>query len=145
MYNGAEVGEMSSFRQTESPSDFFTIQISKDRVIEFRNTLNKVNSFYIRKNQLQITAIENLYKTKKLLQLDLQLANDLLSEEEYFSELENNFSKYSIDVKDQLMEDDVVIINEIIREVKSFESEISVDEISEIFSVNLAQGGKLLD
>lgn len=95
---------------------------------------NTLNNYHERLTELQNVAIKNLHKTKKLLQLDLQLANGMVTETEYSNELNSNTDKYSIEMKPMMNEDDIYVINDIVRSA-GIDENISVDEISEIFSI----------
>jgi hypothetical protein len=117
----------------------------KLNMVTLTNGINNLDmvSYISRLNELKITAIRNLYKTKKLLQLDLQLAHDTISSNEYETELRNNLDNYSIELNGIESENDIYIIKRIIDEV-GMERDISIDEIAEIFSIDTHSINKLI-
>ena len=124
----------SYFATSQEKSSYVTISLNETQVVEFVNGISEMRNYFGRCNDLQISAIRNLYKTKKLLQLDLQLAQASISEFDYSQEIEANPERYSIVLSDMASEDDIDIIKNIIHEV-GMDEDISVDEISEIFSI----------
>lgn len=122
-----------TFREATQSHGYITVNFNSTQVVEFVNRISNIQNFSLRKNDLQITAIRNLYKAKKLGQLDLQFASLAISEEEYTAEL--NSDKYTIDMNSSVGGDDVFIIKKIIDET-GIDLDISVDEISEMFSLD---------
>ena len=124
----------SCFANSIEKSGYVRVSLDETKLVEFVNGISEMKNYFARCNDLQISAIRNLYKTKKLLQLDLQLANQTLTESEYSHEIEANSERYSIELSEIKSEDDIFIIKNIIHEV-GMDEDISVDEICEIFSV----------
>lgn len=95
------------------------------------------NIFYIlrensEKETLYIKAIENLLKQKEYLNLVYQASHDLISNEEFNSELENNEDKYLIKIDADLNKKRLKLVMKIIENIKY---NFSDDDVSEMFSI----------
>lgn len=92
------------------------------------------NELISTKEQLYITAIQNLQKQVRYLQLSYTLQSGTISEEEFEQEIESNPDKYTVEVK--LLDDQSIlpVLNEVILQIGN---DLSVDEVMEIFSIDL--------
>lgn len=77
-------------------------------------------------------AILNLIKKSKFLQLYIQLAEGQIDEDEYEKELKENPDRYFINIKEVNSEIDWKALILILRNLPS---DLSVDEVSEIFGI----------
>ena len=79
-----------------------------------------------------LKAIKNLRKKNEFLQLTLQFEQELISDDEFYDELDNNEDKYLIKIDNSFDNSKFKYINQI---VQKLESDFSSDEIAELFSV----------
>lgn len=79
-------------------------------------------------------AINNLMKKNAFLSLSLQLAENLITEEDFEKEIENNRDKYIIELHHIANPDHMLIISDIVHRISS---RLTTDEVSEMFSVDL--------
>lgn len=87
---------------------------------------------YHSKELLFLRAVTNLTKKSEFLQLSLQLEQELITEEEYFQELDDNEEKYLIPVDENFKVENFKFISHIMNKLgRNFTS----DEIAELFSV----------
>jgi hypothetical protein len=131
----------SNFNSEYVPmSDSFVFAIQKQKNISIiQGELNPFieNFFYIlkenfEKENLYIKAIENLLKQKEYLNLVYQASHDLISNEEFNEELENNEDKYLIKIEDDIDKKRLRLVLKILEKIKY---NFSDDDISEIFSI----------
>lgn len=121
-------------------TDSFVFAIQKQKSVSFiQGDLNPFteNIFYIlkensEKENLYIRAIENLLKQKEYLNLAYQMSHNLISNEEFHDELENNEDKYLIRVDDTFDINRFKLLLKIIDKIKY---DFSDDDVSEIFSI----------
>jgi len=121
--------------------DSFLFAIQKDNNISMiGGTLNPIteNIFEILKENsdkenLYITAIENLLKQKEYLNLFYQANQNLISNEEFNEELEKNEHKYLIKINDKVELRSIKLLANIVSKIKF---DLSEDDLSEIFAVN---------
>jgi len=85
-----------------------------------------------RKEEFYLVAINNLLKKSDFLQLSLQHAEKVLTDEEFENELDSNSEKYLIDLHEFSEPSDINVIGDIVNQI---ERDFTVDEVSEIFSV----------
>jgi hypothetical protein len=122
-----------------------------DFIVVFRDSQNKIevdvtkamthffNSIGTRYNYNKsyqkycITAINNLIKKNEFLQLKLQVSEKILDQEEFDKELQENEEKYLIKLIPLECQDDIFVINDI---VKNINGELDVDEVGELFSID---------
>lgn len=90
------------------------------------------NNFLERKEELFITALNNLLKRAEFLQLSAQLSSNELTEEEFDNEIESNPGKYVVNINYLENERDIEIISSI---VQKLDRPISMDDVAEIFSI----------
>jgi len=114
-----------------------TIGVSKETIDNIFN-INKFNAI---KEDFYAIGINNLIKKNNLLQLSLQLSDELITEEEFEYETENNTEKYIISTKGLNSTNDLLALNEI---VKKIGRDFTVDQITEIFSVSFKNIKSLL-
>lgn len=94
--------------------------------------LHSILCNYEIKENFYAKAIKNLIKKNDYLQLTMQFDQDLISEDEFYDELEQNEDSYLIKIDHSFNESDFKFINEIIHRL---EKDFSSDEIAEIFSI----------
>lgn len=97
------------------------------------------------KEQLYIQALRNLFRKLDFIELNQSLDMDDISEEQYNRELEENEENYLIPapvVKPSVQQ--IVQITDIVRKIGR-ESKISVDEVSEIFSLDMDKAMSVLN
>lgn len=100
----------------------------------FRNWFSSF-SIHESKEELYLTALDNLLKKVDYLHLTLQLDQNLIDEEEFDKELEENEDKYLIKINHDFNSVDLQLIMSITSKLKN--RKFSSDEISEIFSVDI--------
>ena len=91
-----------------------------------------INNLYIkRKEKFFLTGIKNLRKNVKFLQLSKDLALNLINDQEFEEEIENNPEKFLIDIFP--MEDplDAVLLHEIVNQIGD---DFTIDEAGDTFS-----------
>ncbi|MCK9412117.1 MAG: hypothetical protein M0Q53_07430 [Prolixibacteraceae bacterium] len=89
---------------------------------------NHVNNL---RNDYCIVAIKNLIKKNEFLQLSMQLSENLISETEFETEIEENPEKYIIQINRLNHPINLHVISNILTQIgKSF----NLDEVSELFS-----------
>ena len=91
-------------------------------------------SYYDKKENLYLTAVDNLIKKNDFLQLTIQLDQELISEEEFRDELERNEIKYLIKMNPEPENVDFKILTEILSKLNR---EFTSDDASELFSIPL--------
>lgn len=112
---------------------FITFKTTSAKISAFNEVVNHYSLFLNKKEEYCIKAIKNLMKKNNFLELSLELSENQISVDEFEKEIENNPNKFVIDInyiKDSL---DLRVINEI---VKKLETELSIDEVAEIFSLD---------
>jgi len=97
---------------------------------------------YHSKEFLFLKALENLIKKAEFLQLSLQLEQELISEDDFFSELESNEDKYLIKLDENFKIENFKVISHIMNRLgRNFNS----DEISEMFSIPIERVNDYID
>jgi hypothetical protein len=89
-----------------------------------------------------IRAIKNLRKKNEYLQLTLQFEQELISDDEFYDELDNNEDKYLIKIDHSFDNSKFKYINQIIQKL---DSDFSSDEIAEMFSVPIESVNQYID
>lgn len=89
-------------------------------------------SNYSNRETLYVKAIKNLLKQKEYVNLMYQLSNELISNEEFSNELDQNEDKYLIKIDQDLNLDNYKAIIEILENLKE---DFTEDDVSEIFSL----------
>lgn len=100
-------------------------------------------SVYEAKEELYVTAIDNLLKKIEYLHLTMQLDQDLITEDEFDEELENNEDNYLIKMNSNFNDIDFSIVQSIIHKLKR--NKFSSDEISEMFSISIKSVEEFVD
>ncbi|MEP7169127.1 MAG: hypothetical protein ABI855_07115 [Bacteroidota bacterium] len=113
---------------------FVTFTFTKDDIdrfyeqVQFRNEINFIRDNYC------IVAIKNLIKKNEFLQLSIQFSEELITEDEYETELHNNPNKYLIQMNYLEHPGHVNIISGILNKIgRAF----NTDEVSELFSIDI--------
>lgn len=101
---------------------------------DHKNIQKKTEDFY----RIGMT---NLLKKNRYLELSLELAEDLITEDEFEEEIERSPDKYIIQLKDLNDYNDLQIIESI---TKKINEKFSVDQISELFSISHKSINKVL-
>lgn len=97
------------------------------------------------KEQLYVQALRNLFRKLDFIELNQSLDMEDISEEQYNRELEENEDNYLIPAPvDKPSVQQIVQITDIVRKIGR-ESKISVDEVSEIFSLNMDKAMSVLN
>ena len=94
------------------------------------------------KEELYITAINNLNKKNEFLQLSTQLDNEIITNEEFDNELELNEGRYLIKINNDFNEEHFRFITEILPKL---DRPFSSDEVSEMFSAPIDDVNHYLD
>ncbi|HLF53528.1 hypothetical protein [Flavobacterium sp.] len=94
------------------------------------------------KENLYVTAIENLYKKIDYLQLTMQYNQELIDEAEFDYELETHEDRYLIKVNDNFSTEEFDIAMAITQKLKN--RIYSSDEVAEMFSIPLEKVDNLL-
>ncbi len=118
-----------------SDKDKITIVLNtdKNKLESFFYHVNAFSSYIDVKESYYLLAIRNILKKNNYLSLMLQLAQEQISEDEYVKEIEDNPSKYILDIKYLDDPNDLKIINEL---VKKIGLSFSIDQVAEIFSLD---------
>ena len=93
------------------------------------------------KEEWLIRAMQNLRKHVNYLQLELNLANNIITEDDFDEEMRVNKHKYVLDLI-KIEEADFVIICEIVQHMLLNES--SIGDITQLFGVNYCDLEKFL-
>jgi hypothetical protein len=109
----------------------FTINIGKDRAQKLFNNIKESFSAF-EKEPFYIRAVQNLLKTKKFLNLNLQLMNNEISDEEYDAEIEGSKKDYAIVQRKNPPIEELRLIYDATR---SIDPSLSTSEVSQIFGI----------
>lgn len=113
--------------------DIIRISIDKDYLKkEFMDYVE----FLTKKENYLITAIRNLIKKTNFLELYQQYLGNQISENEFHDEIERSQIKYIIEIKALEDPNDIKIISGIIQKIDFDLRDFSINEISELFSVD---------
>lgn len=99
------------------------------------------DSLFQKKEDMYLLAISNILKQKDFLSLMYQLGTNQIDDEEFSREIEENENRYLITMNDSKSDDEMNIILEIINKLGR---KFSVEDISEIFSVDVSATEKFL-
>lgn len=127
----------SRFQKSVDLSDqkedgFFTFTIKTSEIDAIIDQMNYRKHFNDLRDHYCFTAIRNLIKKNEFLQLSIQLAENLITEDEFESELENNPEKYVIKLEYFNTPADLHIIGDVLHNIGK---QFTVDEVSELFSI----------
>lgn len=95
------------------------------------------------KEELYITALDNLLKKVDYLHLTMQLDQSLIDEDEFDKELEENEDKYLIKINSNFNNLDLDLVISIVTKLKN--RDFSSDEISELFSIDVEKIENFID
>ena len=95
------------------------------------------------KEELYITAIDNLLKKVDYLNLTIELDQELITEDEFDHELEKNEDNYLITVNQNFKPTDFDLVVSITNRLKN--RKFSSDEISELFSIDIEKVEEFID
>ncbi len=114
----------TTFYQNNEPNFAFILKTISSMLTRFENV----------KEEYYIAGINNLRKKINFLQLNYDFQNGEISEDDYENEIESRPDKYVVNVQMLNKHSDLLILNDIISKIGD---DLSVDEIAEIFSVDL--------
>lgn len=97
-----------------------------ETIINFIANKNKKENIYL-------TGIKNLLKTKKFLQLCIEHAENGIDDEEFEREIKTNRDEYVIQMRSLSDIEELDILTEIAHRISN---KITIDEVSEIFSIS---------
>jgi hypothetical protein len=131
------------------PQDSFVFAIQKSHTIRvIQGEIDNYSQDYFdileeqkNKEVFYIKAIQNLLKQKDYINLLYQVSNELISEDEFSDELENNEKQYLIDIDNDLTFSNFNSISKIITKIGT---SFTDDDISEIFSIKTSNIKTLL-
>ena len=86
------------------------------------------------KERFYVTAIKNLIKQKRYLNLIYELTNNIIDEDEFDDELTKNESNYLIKANENIDSSDK--IRNLLNILKSLDEDLSEDDLVEIFSIS---------
>lgn len=86
------------------------------------------------REKIYVTAIKNLIKQKNYLNLIYELSNDLIDEEEFNDELENNESQYLINVAQNLNSTNK--LKNLINVLNNIDENFNEEDLMEVFSIS---------
>ncbi len=110
----------------------FEIKFSDD-MVSLLGDLSLRYNYFVAKEKYYIIAIKNLIKKNEFLQLSLQVADKLVTEEEYEKELKENEDKYLISLNRVDNPFDIDVVCDIVKQVNA---SFTIDEVAEIFSLD---------
>jgi len=93
----------------------------------YQNYLSKKELFYVK-------AIKNLVIKNNFLKLSLYHAEKQISNKKFFNEIKNNSEKYAVTINNLNDINDILIIDDLIRNMGL---DFTIDEVSELFSLDL--------
>lgn len=96
--------------------------------------INFLQALNDRKEHYYLKAIRNLIKQRNFLSLLNQHANELIDNDEFSKEMENNPNLFIIDIDESLNSDNIGIISEIITKLNI---SLHDSDLPEIFSIDL--------
>lgn len=136
-------------RNYELPQDSFVFAVQKNEDIHLvqgeGNNFTKAFFEIMQENEnkefFYLKAIKNLLKQKEYLNLLYQVSNDLITDEEFNDELENNEDKYLINIDNILDSTNFKVVSKILDKIGD---NFTDDDISEIFSLEVSNIENLL-
>ncbi len=125
--------------ETDANSEDFYVTVhtpNQIALMDKKNLLKLGNKFIFKneiKENLYITALRNYHKTNNFLKLLNNLSEKLITEEEFGNELNENEDKYVVHANEEVDLHKLKIISEIVQKIGI---DFSVDEVSELFSID---------
>lgn len=98
--------------------------------------------FFEVKEKLYIEAIKNLFKMRDFLLLNIDLLHNIITEEEFESEIKNNSKKYVITTNP--IENEIQLLH-VIDIIKKVQKELTADEVFELFSLDIDEVELLIE
>jgi len=133
-YNNQEKNFYRFKIEGRNQEEHFSITLTSNEIDNLFEQFRFHSEINIIKDNYCFTAINNLIKKNNFLQLSLQLSENQITEEDFEKELDENIGNYLIEMKNLVNSSELKIISNILLSIgKSF----SVDEVSELFSVDL--------
>lgn len=139
--SGKRHNELSEFK-LEKNRDITYFKISSKTIIQIYDHYCSVVKFNEKKEKYLKTGIKNLLKKNRLFRLNNELENNYITEEEFDKLIEEKPDKYIIDLKKINDIDEILVIEKVVSELNE---EFTVDEVSEIFSIDSRSFEKLLN
>ncbi len=112
---------------------------------QFKETNKKLRNYYEyfnNKEHYYLTAINNLLRQTNFLELFQQFIEKQINEEEFNNELEKYPHRYIVsieNIEDSKIQADISIILNIFNNIDSDVKELTVNEVSELFSIDSAK------
>ncbi|WMI66714.1 hypothetical protein RBH94_06005 [Aestuariibaculum sp. YM273] len=140
----------SSFEEDYiTPSDSFLFAISKKdevnlvhgELCSYTEGIFEIMQEFQEREKFYVKAIQNLKKQKEYVNLLYQVSNELISDEEFSTELEENESKYLIKLDNKLNAKNFFTISKIMNRIGDV---LLDDDLSEIFSLKSENFEKIL-
>ncbi|AKK73663.1 hypothetical protein OK18_14575 [Chryseobacterium gallinarum] len=103
---------------------------------DFQLPIYEITRNFHEKEQIYITAIRNLLKQKRYLNLMYELSNEYITEDEFNDELENNEDQYLIKTDNRL--DSINKINNLSSVISKIDVDFDEEDLFEIFSVSIS-------
>ena len=115
--------------------EFISFELKTNSLYKISNLYKTFAEFtsFKKKEKYFVVALQNLLKKINYLQLSLQVAEGQITDIEYETELHKNMQNYIIDINYQEDISDLKIISDIVSQI---DNNFSVDEISELFSID---------
>jgi len=111
-----------------------TIFLSQTGMTNYLRAFNSISNYNNKKEDFYITAIRNLRKKIRFMNLNFDYQNDDITEQEFEQELKDNQSKYFVNISLLKDEVDLSIIREIVGKI---DDNLTINDISDIFSIDI--------
>ena len=109
--------------------------LSEDQIKRHVSKLFMLSEVTSIKQDLYVTALNNLLKKNNFLELHQQLLNNEITDEEFDSLLNDNPLKYTIQMNKSISTLEKNVIVQIISQIESDIKEFSISDIEELFSI----------
>ncbi len=113
--------------------EVISVTFHLSQIKSLRNLISEFNLYQCKKEEYFVKAIKNLIIKNNFLELSLELSENQITEDEYCKEIEDHPEKFVIDIEKINDASTIGIINDIIKKIGV---EFTIDEVSEIFSVD---------
>ena len=117
-------------------------EVDKTNIINLSSEfIKEVQNFWIsyqnysKSEHYLIIAIHNFLRKLNYSELNESLDNGEMTEDQFYSELDNNSNKYIVKLKDLAQPLDVLIISDIMKKIGFELRDFSLGEVSEMFSI----------
>lgn len=120
-------------RSQQSDEITFTLTTNESNNESKLKAFSRAIELNQREKDFCIVAIKNLLKKNRYSELSLDLAEEVITEEEFDQEIDRNPQKYTIDINYLESKMEAKIIANIVSKISE---NLTVDEVSEIFSVD---------